>query len=176
MRYAILGAAWILYLFFFIAGGCSNKGDETVVEEPPAQEQQAPGEAEPEDEPAQAAKVYKLDGANLGDYGTTVILNEDTDMPVEKHLYKLPAGKYKATTTNDKLTTFWIVKDETTIEEGNDAYPEVLQYVGEEQDLTAGNNDFGGRAKKEVTVTIADDESILLPTDKDSIIIEEVLD
>lgn len=124
---------------------------------------------------AAAGVQYELSGATLGEYGTVVVLNKDTDMPVEKNLYKLPAGKYKVTTTNSKLTSFFIVKDEVGIEEGNDDYPETLQYVGEEYDLTAGTNDFGGRAKKEVTIEIASDESILLPTDTDSIIAEEVL-
>ena len=122
------------------------------------------------------AKKYELSGAELGEYGTVVVLNKDTDMPVEKNLYKLPAGKYKATTTNDKLSSFFIVKDEIGIEEGNEDYPETLQYVGDEYDLTAGANDFGGRAKKEVTIEIAADESILLPTKTDTIIVEEVLE
>ncbi|MBQ9041792.1 MAG: hypothetical protein IJ111_03165 [Eggerthellaceae bacterium] len=125
-------------------------------------------------ETAIAAK-YELSGAELGKYGTAVVLNKDTDMPVEKRLYKLPAGKYTVTTTNDKLSSFFIVKDEVGIEEGNEVYPETLQYVGEEHLLTAGTNDFGGHAKKEVTIEIAADESILLPTDKDTIVAEEVL-
>lgn len=127
-------------------------------------------------EAAPVAMKYELNGADLGEYGTAVILNKDTDMPVEKHLYKIPEGKYKVTTTNDKLTSFFIVKDEVGIEEGNEDYPENLQYVSEEYDLTAGSNDFGGRAKKEVTIEIASDESISLPTDKDIIIVEEVLE
>lgn len=96
-------------------------------------------------------------------------------MPVEKRLYKLPAGKYRVTTTNEKLSSFYIVKDETGIEEGNTEYPETLVYVSEGYLLTCGDNNYNGTAQKEVTIEIASDESILLPTDTDTITVEEVL-
>lgn len=104
---------------------------------------------------------YELTGEKLGEYGKEVILNKDTDMPTKKYLYKLPAGKYKATTTFEKMTTFWIVKDEV-VKTGTEAYPEELDYVSEQYGLTAGDNDFNGMAKKEVEFILNDDESILL--------------
>lgn len=104
---------------------------------------------------------YELTGEELGEYGKEVILNKDTDMPAKKYLYKLPAGKYKATTTFEKMAAFWIVKDEV-VKTGTEAYPEELDYVSEQYSLTAGDNDFNGMAKKEVEFTLNDDESILL--------------
>lgn len=104
---------------------------------------------------------YELTGEELGEYGKEVILNKDTDMPAKKYLYKLPAGKYKATTTFEKMATFYIVKDEV-VKTGTDTYPEELNYVSEQYGLTAGTNDFNGMAKKEVEFTLNEDESILL--------------
>lgn len=171
VRYAIIGAAWAVLLLFGIAGGCGNKGGQTGVNESPSQQQ-----AEVEEEPTPVAKVYELSGADLGEYGTAVVLNENTDMPVEKRLYKLPAGKYRVTTTNKKISSFFIVKDGVGIEDGNDEYPETLVYVGEGYLLTAGDNNLNGHAQKEVTIEIASDESISLPSKTDTIIVEEVLD
>ena len=108
----------------------------------------------------QQAVTYTIKGEVLGEYGKEVTLNKDTDMPVKKYLYKLPAGSYKVTTTYDKMASFFIVKDETTIESGNSEYPEALNYVGEAYLLTAGDDDFNGQAKKEVTITLGSDESI----------------
>ncbi len=104
---------------------------------------------------------YTLVGKTTGEYGKEVILNKDTDLPVTKYLYKIPAGTYKVTTTYDKLSEFWIVKDEI-VRTGTDEYPEELSYVGEAHDLTNGDNDFNGRASKELTITIAEDESVLI--------------
>ena len=122
---------------------------------------------------AAASMKYELSGADLGRHGTVVVLNKDTDMPVEKNLYRIPAGKYTVITSNERLTSIFIIKDEVGVEDGNDEYPETLQYVGEEYDLTSGSNDFGSRAKEEVTIEVAADESILLPEDTDNIVVEE---
>ncbi len=103
---------------------------------------------------------YTIIGETLGKYGKEVTLNQNSDMPVKKYLYKLPAGTYKATTTFDKMASFFIVKDEIGLETNNNDYPETLNYVGEAHLLTAGDNDFNGKAKKEVTVTLGEDESI----------------
>ena len=104
---------------------------------------------------------YTLVGGITGEYGKKVVLNKDTDLPVTKYLYKIPAGTYKVTTTYEKLSEFWIVKDEV-VRTGTEEYPEELSYVGEAHDLTNGDNDFNGRASKELTVTIAEDESVLI--------------
>lgn len=106
--------------------------------------------------------VYYLLSGETGEYGRIITLNPDTDLPVEKYLYKLPAGEYTAITTFKKMATFFVVKDETTIEQGS-AYPEILQYVSEGFMLTAGDDDFNGSAKKEAEFTLADDESVLIP-------------
>lgn len=183
VRYGIIGAAWAVLLVFGLIGSCSNKGNEAVVEEPATQEeaaaqkQEEPKETATEAETKPAGKIYELSGADLGEYGTAVVLNKDTDMPVEKHLYKLPAGKYKVTTTNEKVSSFYIVKDEVGIEEGNETYPENLVYVDANGYLlTAGDNDFNGHAQKEVVIELAADESISLPTETDTIIVEEVIE
>ena len=52
----------------------------------------------------QAVK-YTITGETLGQYGKEITLNKDSDMPVKKYLYKLPAGTYKVTTTFDKMAT-----------------------------------------------------------------------
>ena len=107
----------------------------------------------------QAVK-YTITGETLGQYGKEITLNKDSDMPVKKYLYKLPAGTYKVTTTFDKMASFYVVKDAIGTDEGNSTYPEALQYVGEAYLLTAGSNDFNGSAKKEVTITLNGDESV----------------
>ena len=110
--------------------------------------------------PTDEKAKYEIVGEQLGKYGTEITLNANTDMPVKKYLYKLPAGSYTVTTTYDKMATFFIVKDKITIEEGNDKYPEILDYVSEGYLLTAGDNDFNGTAKKSVDIELKADESI----------------
>lgn len=105
--------------------------------------------------------IYELKGEELGEYGRKVILNENTDLPVAKYLYKLPAGTYEVTTDNDKMASFFIVKDEIYYNNDNPDYPEELNYVSSESYLlTAGDNDFNGHAKKSVIIELAKDESI----------------
>lgn len=99
-----------------------------------------------------------------GDYGKTITLNASTDMPVNKILYKLPAGKYKVT-SNTQRSVFSIVKDEITIEEGNNDYPETLDYVSDQYLLTnSASNDFNGTCELDVTIELKEDESISIPT------------
>jgi len=101
---------------------------------------------------------YTLTGEQLGEYGKKVVLNENSDMPVTKYLYKLPEGTYNVTTTFEKVASFYIVKDET-INTGVGEYPEELNYVGEVYLLTNGNNN---NAKKNVEISVKSDESILI--------------
>ena len=104
--------------------------------------------------------VYEIKGEELGEYGKMVILNENTDLPATKYLYKLPAGTYEVTTDTDKMASFFIVKDEINHNSDNPDYPEELNYVSSEGYLlTAGDNDFNGHAKKSVTVELAEDEN-----------------
>lgn len=104
---------------------------------------------------------YILIGENLGTFGKTITLNANSDMPVTKYLYKLQEGNYIVTTTYDKMASFFIVKDKI-VNNGDEKYPEELDYVGESYFLTNGDDDFNGRAKKSVEISIASDESISL--------------
>lgn len=147
----------VVLLILGLPGACSS--------EPQEQEQSQSQESAP--------VAYTITCGETGEYGRVVTLNANTDLPTDKYLYKLPAGIYKVTTTNDKLASFFIVKDEITIEEGNSDYPEILDYVTTTgYQLTAGDDDFNGRAKKEVTVTIGEDESISVPVEGDVLIFE----
>lgn len=109
-----------------------------------------------------AEKLYCIIGNEIGQYGKTVILNADTDMPIEKYLYKIPAGKYKVTTTFKKSASFSIVKDTPINNPENSPYTEELQYVDPPYLMTAGDDGFNGQAKKEIEITIAEDESICI--------------
>ena len=104
---------------------------------------------------------YTITGQTTGEYGKEVTLNANSDTPASKYLYKLPSGKYKVTTTYEKMASFFIVKDQIKIDSNNKDYPETLDYVeGKSYLLTAGKDDFNGKAKKEVEVTIGKDESV----------------
>ena len=103
-------------------------------------------------------KKYTLTGEQLGEYGKKVVLNENSDMPVTKYLYKLPEGTYKVTTTFEKVASFYVVKDET-VNTGTSEYPEELNYVSEAYFLTNGNDN---NIKKDVEISIKNDESILI--------------
>lgn len=106
-------------------------------------------------------QTYTLTGEILGQYGKKVTLNANTDMPVDKYLYKIPAGKYKATTTKKKVASFYIVKDKIKIDKDNDDYPECLDYVGSNYSLTAGNDETLEKiAVKETEIELKEDESI----------------
>ncbi len=155
LKYGIIAAAWILFLVIGIAGNASDKTKSDI-----------------ETQPA-AAEEYILVGEELGEYGRKIILNQNTDLPVEKYLYKLPAGTYDVTTTNEKMSCFFIVKDEVGIDESNTDYPEILQYVGDGYELTAGENDFNGHAQKIVTIVLKDDESIQT-VDNDTFVFDRV--
>jgi len=117
-------------------------------------------------------ETYAITGEVLGEYGREVTLNKNSDMPVKKYLYKLPAGTYKVTTTYDKMANFFIVKDKIGVEAGNTDYPEVLDYVGNAYMLTAGDDDFNGKAKKEVVITLGEDESVQI-TGTEKLILEK---
>lgn len=117
-------------------------------------------------------ETYAITGEVLGEYGREVTLNKNSDMPVKKYLYKLPAGTYKVTTTYDKLANFFIVKDKIGVEAGNTDYPEALDYVGNAYMLTAGDDDFNGKAKKEVVITLGADESVQI-TGTEKLILEK---
>lgn len=141
----------VILLALGLPGACSGESADNASEDPESQKQGQ--QADP--------TTYTLTGGEVGEYGKVVTLNKDTDLPVDKYLYKLPAGTYKVTTTNEKMASFFIVKDETTIEEGSTDYPEILDYVSATgYQLTAGEDDFNGHAKKEVVVTLAEDESV----------------
>lgn len=108
---------------------------------------------------AEEKEIYNIIGEEIGKYGKKVILNANTDSPTEKYLYKIPSGTYQVTTTDLKYSTFWIVKD-NIVKTGTEQYPEELEYVGEQQMLTANNDNLNGQAKKVIEITINDDESI----------------
>lgn len=175
VRYGIIAAAWILYLIIGFSGKASDKTitpveqdnsvsitSETTEKANNITETTTITETEAATETSTPAEKYILVGEELGEYGRKVILNKNTDMPVEKYLYKLPAGTYTVTTTNEKMSAFSVVKDEIGIEEGNTDYPETLQYVGQQYLLTAGDDDFNGYASKSVVVTLAEDECFQL--------------
>lgn len=108
-------------------------------------------------------EVYQIEGETLGEYGKKITLNANSDMPVDKYLYKLPEGTYKVTTTYEKVLNFYIVKDEILTDPNGGEYPESLDYVQNDAFvLTAGENDFNGYAKKEIEITLESDESIQL--------------
>ena len=153
LKYGIIALAWVLYL---VIGFASNAANDTpaVIDQTQQTEQTQQTKT--------ATGKYVLVGEELGEYGKKIVLNENTDMPVDKFLYKLPAGEYKVSTTKDKVASFFIVKDEIGREEGNSEYPDVLQYVGEGYRITAGDDDFNGTVKKSVTVTLHEDESFQL--------------
>lgn len=122
-------------------------------------------------EESKTAEKYTIIGGELGEFGKEIILNKDTDMPSSKYLYKLPAGNYTVTTTNNKYSTISVVKDEI-IKNDNNNYPEELSYVGEQYMLTASNDDLNGRAKKSIDITLNEDESFLV-LDKEELIFEK---
>lgn len=106
-------------------------------------------------------EIYNIKSGDLGEYGKEIVLNKNTDAPSTKYLYKLPSGNYEVSTTNEKYSTFWIVKDEV-VQTGTPSYPEELNYVGEQYMLTASDNLLNGKATNNANITLNDDESILL--------------
>ena len=160
LKYGIIAAAWLLFIGFFVLIGNSTNDTANTIEQP--------GELV-----MTIGEKYVLTGEELGEYGREVILNADTDMPTSKYLYKLPAGNYIVTTTNEKFSSFYIVKDNITTED-NPEYPEILQYVSNNGYLlTAGEDDLNGNAAKSVTVTLLTDESFQL-VGTDTFIFEKI--
>ena len=174
LKYCIIGGLW---LFVIIIGLTNNKNSAKSNEqnvnmstEATTENQIVETETTTEKQITESDADYIITAGDVGKYGKIVTLNANTDMPVDKYLYKIPAGNYKVTTDYKKLAGFNIVKDEITIEPDNSDYPETLDYVDIDEDgngyqLTAGNNDFNGHAKKEVYITLNDDESISIPGD-----------
>lgn len=151
MKKIFLSLCLVLSIILF-TGGCDleESNNETIVEK----------------------HKYELVGGEVGEYGKEITLNANTDLPAKKILYKIPAGTYKVTTTYEKLSAFWIVKD-NVVKTGPQEYPEELEYVGNQYSLTAGDNDFNGMASKEVEITINNDESINLTSPGSVYIFEE---
>ncbi len=164
IKYGIIAIAWVFYLLIAFAGNTTDtKNDiKEMNDSVTMTDAKESLDNSNQESTINEAVTYRLVGEELGEYGKMVILNENTDLPVEKYLYKLPAGTYTVTTTNEKMASFFIVKDEIGIDEENTDYPEILQYVGQGYLLTAGENDYNGNAKKNVTVTLADDECFQL--------------
>ena len=148
--------AIVIFLIFALFGGNSKKDN------PPTKNNQMNSFNESITETSDSnsnKKTYTLTGENIGEYGKKVILNQNSDMPVEKYIYKIPAGSYKVTTTSNKISSFYIVKDEIS-HSGTETYPEELNYVGEGYLLTNGSSNLNGKAQKSVEITINEDESI----------------
>ncbi len=104
-------------------------------------------------------ETYTLKGGEIGEYGKKVTLNANTDMPVDKYLYKLPAGKYKVTTDNKKTTSFFIVKDNITKNQ-NEKYPEELNIV--QSYLITNSDNIEIELKNDESIQIIDNDSITL--------------
>lgn len=115
---------------------------------------------ENENEKSIEKEEYTLTGGELGQFGKEVVLNEDTDMPTKKYIYKIPSGTYLITTDEKKAVAFSIVKDEIA-KTGIEPYVEELQYVGSQNIITSG---------EEKEITLNSDESISL-LENDSIIV-----
>lgn len=95
---------------------------------------------------------YTIVGQTTGEYGREVILNANSNAPASKYLYKLPSGKYKVTTTYEKMASFFIVKNQIKIDSDNKDYPETLDYIkGKSYLLTAGKDDLNGKVKKSLS-------------------------
>lgn len=165
LKYGIIAAAWILYLILGIVGGSGSGTAGATNTTTPTETADATV--------ATTGVKYTLVGEDLGQYGKKVTLNADSDMPTDKYIYKLPASDYLVSTTTDKVAQFSIVKDEVVTEDADSDYPENFQYVGDAYLLTAGDDDYNGKAKKSVTVTLGEDESFLL-VGTDTFIFEEV--
>jgi hypothetical protein len=103
--------------------------------------------------------VYNLKGEELGEYGKKITLNANTDLPVDKYLYKIPVGKYKVTTTNQKMTSFFIVKDDI-VKNKDEKYSEELNIV--ESYLINNSDDIEIELKSDESIQIIDNDSITL--------------
>ena len=104
-------------------------------------------------------EIYTLKGGELGKYGKKVTLNANTDMPVDKFLYKIPAGKYKVTTDNNKTTSFFIVKDDI-VQNKDEKYSEELNIV--ESYLISSSDNIEIELKSDESIQIVDNDSIIL--------------
>ena len=106
-------------------------------------------------------QIFTFESEEVGEYGKMIVLNQNTDFPTPKYLYKLPSGTYKVTSTTNNTIGVSVVKDELTREDGD--YPEALNYVGE-QSVISGNPQKIGTAniKESATITIGSDESVSL--------------
>lgn len=148
---------WVLAVVVVAAIGEQGADPEEVAEEPTPQVEQTTEETE-EDE----SVVYVLDSNS--EYRKVITLNPNSDGPVEKVLYKVPVGKYKATTDFEKVAPLGVVKDELNQIEGD--YPDELNYVTEIFTITGNPEDFSEElAKVEVVFDVGADESISVPND-----------
>lgn len=105
------------------------------------------------------SNVYTIQGEQLGEFGKKITLNSNTDMPVDKYLYKLPAGDYAITTTSENTVSISVVKDELTYE--NSEYPEVLNYVSTPENISGNKERIGiANIKDCIEIHLNEDESI----------------
>ena len=142
-----------------IGSATENKGKQNNENSIKTQQEIKQDNASTTDNKTKGTITYTIIGELEGEYGKKVVLNKNSNMPVTKYLYKLPAGTYKVTTSFKKMASFFIVKDQIKTTPGNE-YPEEIDIVGTGYLLTAGDDDFNGRAKKEVDITLKEDESI----------------
>lgn len=162
LKIVIIAIAWILYLLIGFSGNNSQSSNENKepIENVISSEDTVPDEENniATTDSDKKETTYTIIGEKTGKYGKIITLNKDTDMPVDKYLYKLPAGKYKVTTNDTTMASVFVVKDETGIEEDNTDYPEILQYVSEGYNLMVGD-DLNGHASDSCEISISKDES-----------------
>ena len=113
-RIIILAAVWVVLL---IIGAFSPKDETPVGTDNSSVSVSETTVSVTDNKSAVNNPTYTLTGETLGEYGREVVLNAETDMPVSKYLYKLPAGTYTVT-TEEKYAAFSVVKDEIGMEEG----------------------------------------------------------
>lgn len=151
LKYGIIAIAWILYIIIGASGNSENAYTPETTQIPSATVSSIENHSNSENISQETTEVntetesntepITITGGDLGDYGFTVTLNEDSDFSDTRYEYALPAGFYEVTNTNEQyprqldVVLNNVIKNEDGVEE-QEVVSATLFKPGETKEIT----------------------------------------
>ena len=126
-RYAIIAAAWLLYLAIGLSGGGSSSEQKPAVESSgsvPSAQVASVGSAV-----AGNANAIDLVAGEKGEYGRELVMSEGTDMQENLVVYYVPAGTYTVKNLGDRPAQVSVYAGTRKGDNGYDEYTETGDVV-----------------------------------------------
>ena len=93
--------------------GCSSKDESNIETNTPEPTTET---IQPTETPQTKLEI-NIEGGELGEYGSEITLNADTEFEEKRVVYHIPAGTYLVTNKGPNMNQFNVYSDETVITE-----------------------------------------------------------